>query len=186
MNRNQKITAAVIIIVLLILPVVFMGIYMKSQSADKTIFLGGMCICYAGMTMDEKIAQSDAIVIATLTDSSGVWNLKKWATSLDDMPYDMPINTEHTFETNTVLKGEMPDTFKKEMWGGTVDGFTYDNCSQDLEIGGQYILFIRNSEPDNFISGLYIEPAGENMTFGDGSGFISFEELTEKVGETNS
>ncbi|WNY27690.1 hypothetical protein [Methanolapillus ohkumae] len=185
MNKNQKIIAGIIIVIVLAVMISVVAVYIghTKKTGEGDISLGGMCICYVGVPVDEKISDSDTIVIATLTDSKGIWNLKNWAGSRDAMPYDMPINTEHTFKTDTVLKGKMPAEFKKQMWGGTIDGFTYGNCSQELEIGGKYILFIRNSEtePEYFISDLYIEPAGENAEFWDGTKYIGFEELMNKI-----
>ncbi|MDV0446847.1 hypothetical protein MsAg5_07060 [Methanosarcinaceae archaeon Ag5] len=217
MDKNKKIAAGIIIVVVLtvaalalIISAAFISFENDWELDDGTILVGGMCICYVGYTAEELIEKSDVIVIATVTDSKGVWNtsdggkppqythsrlyakLYLFADMFYDRhlnpeigpTYDIPIHTELTFETNEILKGEMPDTFKKQMWGGTVDGFTFDNCTYEREIGQQFILFIDNDTNEKFILETEIYETGK--MFYNGGEQISFEELKTKIKAENN
>ncbi|WP_338099257.1 hypothetical protein [Methanolapillus africanus] len=200
----MRISIAVVLIIAVLVVVAAMSTYheinRRYQKEDGTVGTGWMCVLYVETPMGELISESDTIVIATITQSESVWNTPDGAAPqefsrsknyaklymyvhsfFDDSDgwdaREYPIRTVHTFQTDDVLKGEMPEKFTKQMGGGKKDDFFYDNGTIDREIGEQVVIFI-NSTSDFLTEPVYTVNGGKIYHYGEQ---ISFEELKNKI-----
>lgn len=107
--------------------------------------LGEMMINWYFAELDEKVATSDLIVIATVSNKTGVWDTANGEKPSVISIYDTRISTEYTFRPDDVLKGNT-SIFKGRVAGGTVDGYTLKATkTPSFEEGDKVLLFLKTN-----------------------------------------
>ncbi|MDR2944289.1 MAG: hypothetical protein LBU81_04305 [Methanosarcinales archaeon] len=108
--------------------------------------IGGISISWHYPDYEELVTALDLIVIATVTNKTGIWD-----TDDGKKPMFWPIRksgilTEYTFKPEDVLKGNTT-TFIGRIRGGTADGYTQDaNPTPSFETGDKVLLFLKTNE----------------------------------------
>lgn len=163
--------------------------YHKSQiQPPENKYLGEMMINWHIPAYDDLIADSDLIVVATVTGKTGVWG-----TDDGEMPSPVTIYssiyTEYTFKPEEVLKGNTT-TIIGRVRGGEVDGYTQKATqTSSFETGDKVLLFLtNNTDADgNRILWYYINWPGAFNENSDGQfenpcyGKISVEQLKQDI-----
>ncbi|MDR0767110.1 MAG: hypothetical protein LBE57_01485 [Methanosarcinales archaeon] len=179
-------------IILLVASLIFIAavIYTGYENlSPKGKDLGEVMICWHIPEYDELVSNSDLIVVATVTNKTGIW----WS-GPNDTPAPLffrsrSIFTVYSFKPDEVLKGNTTTIFGR-VHGGTVDGYTQKATpTPSFEVGDQVLLFLRNNQDvkGNPILWYYVDWPSAFTSSGDGIfenevyGEVSIEELKREI-----
>lgn len=121
------------------------AVYTVSESRNpESKDLGEMMINWHFAEFDEKVSDVDLIVIATVSNKTGVWDTENGKKPFV-IDYDTKIRTEYTFRPDDVLKGTTA-SFKGRVLGGTADGYTLKATkTPSFEVGDKVLLFLETN-----------------------------------------
>lgn len=192
MTTTRKIGIVLLIISLLMMVSIVGYAYYKSQVPDGKN-LGEIMINWYIPEYDELIENSDLIVIATVTNKTGVWGTDDGEKPPVVTIYNN-IYTEYTFKPEEVLKGNTTTVIGR-VRGGEVDGYTQKATqTSSFEVGDKVILFLTNNTDSdgNRILWYYINWPGAFSETADGNftnavyGEISIEQLKQDIAESET
>ncbi|MDR2944288.1 MAG: hypothetical protein LBU81_04300 [Methanosarcinales archaeon] len=191
-KQSQKLGLVLLLISAVIIGSVIGYVYLQSQTPDDKN-LGEMMINWYIPDYDTLVADSDLIVIATVTDKTGIWDTDDGKKPLLLTDSDT-IRTEYTFKPEDVLKGSTT-TLIGRVYGGEVDGYTQTAMqTPSFEVGDKVLLFLNNNEDadGNRILWYHINWPGafavnsngqfENPCYGE----ISIDQLTQNIADSET
>lgn len=194
MKSSKKIGIVLLILSVVIMAAVIGYAYQKSQNqppASKD--LGEMMINWYIPDYDKLVDDSDLIVVATVTNKSGIWGTEDGEMPLPVTRYSS-IYTEYTFKPEEVLKGNTT-TIIGRVRGGEVDGYTQKATqTSSFEVGDKVLLFLTNNKDanGNRILWYHINWPGALTETADGQfenpcyGVISIEQLKQDIADSET
>ena len=192
MKSSKKLGIVLLVVSLVIMASVIGYAYYKTQIPENKN-LGEIMINWYIPDYDELVADSDLIVVATVTNKTGVWGT-------DDGEKPSPVTiysniyTEYTFKPEEVLKGNTTTVIGR-VRGGEVDGYTLKATqTSSFETGDQVLLFLTNNKDTggNRILWYYINWPGAFTETGTGQftnpcyGEISIEQLKQDIADSET
>lgn len=188
MKTSQKLGIVLLFCSLVVIASVIGYAYLQTQSPENKNF-GKIQISWYVPEYDELIADSDLIVVATVTDKTGIWDTKNGQKPLLPGIQKRGINTEYTFMPEDVLKGNTT-TIIGRVRGGEADGYTQRaSPTASFEVGDKVLLFLKNNEDadGNRILWYYVSWPTSFIENGDGKfenmcyDALSIEQLKQDI-----
>lgn len=155
--------------------------------------VGNMSIGWHYPDYGDLVAESDLIIVATVSDKFGIWNTADGKKPPRYALCDYGISTCHPCEEFEVLKGDVARVCLRAP-GGTVDGYTMNAAPvPSLEIGDTVLVFLTHNydENDVYLSWYHIGSPNvftetENGTFvNEYYGELTVEQLKKDIENSN-
>ncbi|WNY24012.1 hypothetical protein MmiHf6_13370 [Methanimicrococcus hongohii] len=156
--------------------------------------LGELMINWYIPDYDDLISDSDLIVVATVTNKTGIWGTDDGEKPSGVKAYTSGIYTEYTFQPVDVLKGNTTTIIGRAR-GGEVDGYTQKATqTSSFEVGDTVLLFLTNNTDSdgNRILWYYInwpgafEESSDGVFRNDVYGEITIEQLKLDIAESEA
>lgn len=136
------------IALIIIASVVVYTAYVNNKPENKE--LGEILIHWYVAEYNELLEDSDLIVVATVTNKTGIWGTtdgkkpSRFGGNKDEI-FEGGILTEYTFRPVDVLKGNTT-TIIGRIRGGEVDGYSQKaSPTPSFEVGDTVLLFLKNN-----------------------------------------
>lgn len=194
MKSSKKLGFVLLAISLLLIASVVGYAYSQSQNRlPEGKDLGEMMINWYIPDYDDLVSSSDLIVVATVTNKTGIWGTEGGEKPSPVTIYSS-IYTEYTFKPDDVLKGNTT-TIIGRVRGGTVDGYTQKATqTSSFEVGDKVLLFMTNNKDadGNRILWYHINWPGAFIETTDGKftnpcyGEISIEQVKQDIADSET